>query len=35
MEHHKIVDKVQRLLHEVQSEAELNVGLDALDAEMR
>ena len=34
-EHHKIVDKVQRLLHEVQSGAELKVGLDALDAEMR
>ena len=35
MEHHEIVDKVQRLLHEVQSGAELKVGLDALDAEMR
>ena len=35
MEHHTIVDKVQRLLHEVQSEAELKVGLGTLDAEMR
>ena len=30
MEHHEIVDKVQRLLHKVQSEAELKVGLEAL-----
>ena len=34
MEHHKIVHKVKRLLCEVQSEAEVKRGLDALAAEM-
>ena len=35
MEHHKIVHKAKRLLFEVQSEAEVKRGLDALDAQMR
>ena len=35
MEHHKIVDKVQSFLQKVQSEEELRVGLDALDAMMK
>ena len=35
MERNKTVDKVQRLLHKVQTKAELKMGLDALDAKMR
>ena len=35
MEHHKMVDKVQRYLGQVQSKEELRTGLDDLDAEMK
>ena len=34
IEHHNMVDKVQRVLEQVQSKEELKAKLDALDVEM-